>query len=147
MDDPVRVISTVQVGMPAIGILTGAVGEPLVPDLLGDQLPTWLSFVIAFGVVTYLSIVHGELAPKALTLQRAVALATGVAPLVELLEKLRAPVEWVLECSAEIVLRPFGVSEVVAGEGIRSAEELRALVDEAEGSGVIGRAQEQLLHN
>jgi putative hemolysin len=39
MDDPVRVISTVQVGITAIGILTGAVGEPLVRDLLGGGLP------------------------------------------------------------------------------------------------------------
>ncbi len=45
------------------------------------------------------------------------------------------------------MLRPFGVTEVMAGETVRSAEELRALVDEAEGSGVIPRAQEELLHN
>src|SRR6187551_2823685 len=54
MEDPVRVISTVQVGITAVGILTGAVGEPLVRDLLGDWLPTWASFIIAFAVVTYL---------------------------------------------------------------------------------------------
>jgi putative hemolysin len=53
----------------------------------------------------------------------------------------------VLERSAQILLRPFGVREVIAGEGIRSASELRALVDEAEGSGVIPLAQEELLHN
>jgi len=63
MEDPVRVISTVQVGITAIGILTGAVGEPVVRDLLGDWLPHWASFVIAFAVVTYLSVVFGELVP------------------------------------------------------------------------------------
>lgn len=52
-----------------------------------------------------------------------------------------------LERSAELFLRPPGVREVIAGAGIRSADELRALVDEAEGAGVIPRAQEQLLHN
>ena len=46
-----------------------------------------------------------------------------------------------------MLLRPFGVREVIAGDSIRSPEELRALVDEAEGSGVIPRAQEELLHN
>ena len=71
MDDPVRVISTVQVGITAIGILTGAVAQPLVLDLLGDDLPDWLAFLIAFSVVTYLSVVFGELVPKALTLDRA----------------------------------------------------------------------------
>src|SRR5215207_10595550 len=71
MDEPVRVISTVQVGITAIGILTGAVGEPLVRELLGDAIPGWLGFLIAFGLITYLSVVLGELVPKALTLDRA----------------------------------------------------------------------------
>jgi putative hemolysin len=147
MDDPVRVISTVQVGITAIGILTGAVGEPVVRDLLGDGVPAWLGFVIAFGVVTYLSVVFGELVPKALTLDRAERLAVLVAPPVEMIARVLKPVVWVLEASASILLRPFGVREVVAGESVRSAAELQALVDEAEVSGVIPRAQEELLHN
>jgi putative hemolysin len=147
MDDPVRVISTVQVGITAIGILTGAIGEPLVRDLLGGGLPGWLGFTIAFGVVTYLSVVLGELVPKALTLDRAERLAVLVAPPVDLLARLLRPVVLVLELSAQVLLRPFGVREVIAGEGVRSQAELRALVDEAEGAGVIPRAQEELLHN
>jgi putative hemolysin len=147
MDDPVRVISTVQVGITAIGILTGAIGEPVVRDLLGDDIPAWLGFVIAFGTVTYLSVVLGELVPKALTLDRAERLAVVVAPPVELIARVLRPVVWLLEASASILLRPFGVREVIAGEGVRSAAELRAIVDEAEVSGVIPRAQEELLHN
>lgn len=147
MDDPVRVISTVQVGITAIGILIGAIGEPLVRDLLGDGLPDWAGFVIAFGVVTYLSVVIGELVPKALTLQRAEALAIAVARPVELMARVLRPVVWVLQRSATALLRPLGIHEVVAGESVRSADELRALVDEAEGAGVIPRAQEELLHN
>jgi len=57
------------------------------------------------------------------------------------------PVVWVLQGSAQLLLRPFGVRDVVAGETIRTPEELRSLVDEAEGSGVIPRAQEEMLHN
>jgi putative hemolysin len=71
MDDPVRVISTVQVGITAVGILTGAVGEPLIRDVLGDGLPQWLAFTLGFSIVTYLSVVLGELVPKALTLHSA----------------------------------------------------------------------------
>jgi putative hemolysin len=147
MDDPVRVISTVQVGITAIGILTGAVGEPVVRDLLGDGVPEWLGFVIAFSTITYLSVVFGELVPKALTLDRAARLAVMVAPPVEMIARVLRPVVWVLEVSASWLLRPFGVREVIAGEGVRSAAELQALVDEAEVSGVIPRAQEELLHN
>jgi putative hemolysin len=147
MDDPVRVISTVQVGITALGIATGAISEPLVRSLLGGAIPTWLAVVIAFTIVTYLSVLFGELVPKALTLDRAETLAAIVARPIELVARALTPVVWVLERSAGFVLKPFGVTEIVAGESIRSAEELRALVDEAEESGVIGRAQEELLHN
>jgi len=116
MDDPVRVISTVQVGITAIGILTGAIGEPLVNDLLGDALPAWANFLIAFGIVTYLSVVLGELVPKALTLHSAERLAMLVARPIELIGVALRPVVWVLQGSARLVLRPFGVREVVAGE-------------------------------
>jgi putative hemolysin len=137
----------VQVGITAIGILTGAVGEPAIHNLLGDWLPRWASFVIAFAVVTYLSVVFGELVPKALTLDRAETLATRVARPVELMAKVLRPVVWVLQGSAALLLRPFGITEVMAGTSVRTPEELRELVDEAEGSGVIPRAQEELLHN
>jgi len=146
MEDPVRVYSTVQVGITGIGILTGAVGEPLVRDLLGDSLPTWVAFLIAFAVVTYLSVVLGELVPKALTLARSEALAVLVSRPVALLARVLRPAVWVLQGSAELLLRPFGIRDVMAGETIRTPEELRAIVDEAEQSGVIPRAQEELLH-
>jgi putative hemolysin len=146
MEDPVRVISTTQVGITGIGILTGAVGEPLVRDLLGEGIPRWAGFLIAFAVVTYLSVVLGELVPKALTLARSEALAAAVARPVTVLAKILRPAVWVLQGSAELLLRPFGIREVHAGDTIRSAEELRAIVDEAEQSGVIPRAQEELLH-
>src|SRR5829696_2461294 len=147
MDDPVRVISTAQVGITAIGILLGALAEPTVRNILGDSLPSWLTFVIAFSLITYLSVVLGELMPKALTLDRAETLAVLVARPMELISVAVWPAGWVLQGSAGVLLRPFGIRDVVAGEGIRTAAELRALVDEAEGSGVIPRAQEELLHN
>lgn len=147
MDEPVRVISTVQVGITAVGILIGALGEPLVRDLLGGDVPRWLAFLIAFGIVTYLTVVFGELVPKALTLDRADRLASLIAPSIALMAAVVRPVVVVLERSAALVLRPFGIREVRAGEGVRTPEELRMLVDEAEGSGVIEAAQEELLHN
>ena len=147
MDDPVRVISTVQVGITAVGILAGALAEPLVRGLIGDALPGWATYAIAFGIVTYLSVVFGELVPKALTLDRAETLAVMIARPIELISVVLRPVVWILQSSAAIVLRPFGIREVTAGESIRNAGELRELVDEAEESGVIPRAQEELLHN
>src|SRR4051794_12624436 len=147
MDDPVRVISTTQAGITAIAILTGAVGEPAVRHLLGDWLPHWAGFAIAFAIVTYFSTVFGELVPKALTLDRAETLAARISRPVDWLARLFRPIVWVLQVSANFLLRPFGITEVMTGETVRTAEELRAIVDEAEGAGVIGAAQEELLHN
>lgn len=146
MDDPVRVISTVQVGITAVGILAGAVSEPAVRGVIGDAVPGWVTFVLAFGAVTYLSVVAGELVPKAITLDRAEAVLLLVARPVALMGRILRPAVWVLEHSAQLVLRPLGIHEVVAGEGVRSPQELRDVVDEAEGSGVIDLAQEELLH-
>jgi putative hemolysin len=147
MDQPVRAISTTQVGITAIAILTGAVGEPLVLDLLGEDLPGWLAFLIAFSIVTYLSTVFGELVPKALALDRAETLLVAVAIPIEWMTKALRPIVWMLQTSAELALRPFGVRDVITGESVRNVAELRAIVDEAEGAGVIPRAQEEMLHN
>lgn len=147
MDDPVRVISTVQVGITALGILTGAVGEPLLRQVLPDALPDPAAFVLGFLLVTYLSVVLGELVPKALTLDRADRLAVLVSRPIEAMSIVLKPVVWVLQASAQLLLKPFGVTEVIAGDTIRSPEELRTLVDDAEGAGVIPRAQEEMLHN
>src|SRR3954468_6176404 len=113
MEDPVRVISTVQVGITGVGILTGAVGEPAIRAVVGEWLPGWAGFVIAFVVVTYLSVVFGELVPKALTLDRAETLAALVARPVELMARVLRPVVWVLQGSGALVLRPFGITEVM----------------------------------
>ncbi len=147
MDDPVRVISTVQIGITAIGILTGAIGEPLVRDLLGGDLPSWLSFLVAFAIVTYVTVVLGELVPKALALDRGETLAVLVARPIELIGSALRPLAVFLQQSARFVLLPLGIRNVVAGEQIRTPEELRAAVDEAEQAGVIARSQEELLHN
>jgi len=147
MDDPVRVISTVQVAITAIGILAGAVGEPLVADLLGDGISPALGFVIAFGIVTYLTVVFGELVPKAVSLDRAEAIARVIAGPVDLIGRVLTPIVWLLEGSARLVLKLFRIDRVVAGQSVQTAGDLRELVDEAEQSGVIPRAQEELLHN
>src|SRR4051812_31631944 len=100
LDDPVRVMSTVQVGISALAILTGAVGEPLVRQLLGGSLPKWADFTIAFVVVTYLAVVLGELVPKALTLAKAELVAIVLAQPIEGMATVLRPVAWMLEASA-----------------------------------------------
>ncbi len=79
MDDPVRFISTVQVGITVSAILLGAIGEPLLSGLMEPPLSNTVAFLIAFSILTYLSVVLGELVPKAVALQKAEPLAVALA--------------------------------------------------------------------
>ena len=97
--------------------------------------------------MTYLSVVFGELVPKALTLDRAERLAALVAPPVELMARVLRPVVWVLQGSAALVLRPFGVREVIAGRLDPLGRRAARAGGRGGGAGVIPRAQEELLHN
>ena len=145
MDDPVRVISAVQIAITGLGILLGAVGEPVVRELLGDDVPSWLSFALAFLVVTYLSVAFGELVPKALALHTAERVAILVARPIDLFARLTAPAIWVLQVTARAVLRPMGVPAVGVGERPMSREEIRGVLSDAEEQGTLGADEEDML--
>src|SRR6187397_2365520 len=68
MDEPVRFISSTQLGF---AILVGAIGEPLISGLMEPPLSNTVAFVVSFAILTYFSVVLGELVPKAVALQRA----------------------------------------------------------------------------
>jgi putative hemolysin len=145
MDDPVRVISAVQIAITGLGILLGAIGEPVVRDLVEPVLPSWISFVLGFLVVTYLSVAFGELVPKALALHTAEKVAVLVARPVDLFARSVTPAVWVLQVSARLVLRPLGVPAVSAGDRPMSREELRGVLQEAEQHGELGAEEEDML--
>ena len=105
MDDPVRFISTVQVGITVSAILLGAIGEPLLSGLFEPPLSATVSFLIAFAILTYLSVVLGELVPKAVALQKAEVLAVALAVPLDWLARIAHPLVWLLQKSANVVLR------------------------------------------
>ena len=68
MDDPVRFIGTVQLGITAFSIALGAVGEPLIEHFFSPVVATTVAFILAFAIVTYLHVTLGELVPMAIAL-------------------------------------------------------------------------------
>ena len=146
MDQPVRFISTVQVGITVFGILMGAVGEPLISGFFGDSVPRFVSFVIAFLVLTYLSVVLGELVPKAVALQRAERLAVALARPLDLLGKILHPLVLVLDVSASAVARLLRVPPARAGLTASTEEDIRHLVAEAEDVGAIETSEEEMVY-
>ena len=146
MDDPVRFISTVQVGITIFGILLGAIGEPLLSDLMEPPLSVAVSFLIAFTILTYLSVVIGELVPKAVALQKAERLAVVLAVPLDWLARITYPVVWVLQKSANGLLRLLRVKPAPAGMIAYTREDIRHSVAAAEDSGEFQEAEEEMLY-
>jgi putative hemolysin len=146
MDDPVRFISTVQVGITVSAILLGAIGEPLISDVMEPPLSTTVSFLIAFAILTYLSVVLGELVPKAVALQRAEVLAIALAVPLDLLARITYPIVWALQVSANLVLRLLRVRPAPAGMIAYTREDIRHSVAAAEDVGELEQAEEEMLY-
>ena len=146
MDDPVRFISTVQVGITVSAILLGAIGEPLLSGFFEPPVSATVSFLIAFAILTYLSVVLGELVPKAVALQKAEVLAVALAVPLDWLARLSHPLVWLLQKSANGVLRILRVKPAPAGMIAYTREDIRHSVAAAEDVGELQEAEEEMLY-
>jgi putative hemolysin len=145
MDEPVRFISTVQVGITVVGIALGAIGEPLISRYF-DYLPRGVAFAISFAVLTYLSVVVGELVPKAVALQKAELLALALAVPIDVLSRAVAPLGWILQYSSNAVLHVLGIKPAPAGMIAFTRDDIRQSVAAAEDVGEIETAEEEMLY-
>ncbi len=146
MDEPVRFISATQLGITVFAILVGAIGEPLISDLMEPTLSRTVSFLIAFSILTYLSVVLGELVPKAVALQKAERLAGVLAVPLDLLGRAALPLVWLLQVSANLVLRALRVNPAPAGMLAYTREDIRHSVAAAEDVGELEEAEEEMLY-
>ncbi len=150
--EPGRFLSTVQIGITLIAILTGAfsgaslegpIGQRL--ELLGLDAETarQVAFVVAIAMTTYLSVVVGELVPKQLALRAAVPISVVMARPMDLLARVAAPVVWLLDKSSAAIIALFGIRQ--KGQSSISAQELQMIFADATRSGVIEQDQHQIL--
>jgi putative hemolysin len=151
--EPGRFLSAVQIGITLVGIFAGAYsGATLAERLTGWMMLTFsfertiaepISFAIVVGLVTYLSLIIGELVPKQLALKNAEGIASAMAPVLNTLAKIAAPLVWLLDVSSQAVLRLLG-----AGSGNADAvteEEIHHLVAEAESAGTVEPAERLMI--
>ncbi|MFC3127591.1 hemolysin family protein [Pseudoroseomonas globiformis] len=151
-EDPGRFLSTVQIGITLVGVLAGAfsgstLGGQLSLALLEAGVPLRFADPLGFGLVvalvTYLSIVVGELVPKRLALRNAEALACLVAPLMRMVSRIAAPVVWLLDTSTTYIFRLLGQG---AEQDERVTEDdVHSLVAEAEQSGAIEGTEREMI--
>ena len=146
MDEPVRFISSTQLGITIFAILIGAIGEPLISDLMEPPLSITVSFLIAFAILTYFSVVLGELVPKAVALQKAEALAVVLAVPLDFLGRIAHPIVWLLQVSANFTLRLLRVKPAPAGMIAYTREDIRHSVAAAEDVGEFQEAEEEMLY-
>jgi putative hemolysin len=146
MDDPVRFISTVQVGITISAILLGAIGEPLLSNLMEPPISTTVAFLISFAILSYLSVVLGELVPKAVALQMAERLAVSLAIPLDWLAKITHPLVWALQKSANAALRILRIKPAPAGMIAYTREDIRHSVAAAEDVGELQEAEEEMLY-
>jgi putative hemolysin len=146
MDDPVRFIGTVQLGITAFSIALGAVGEPVLERFFDPVVATTIAFILAFSLVTYLHVTLGELVPKAVALTNNEATALWVALPVEAVYVVTYPLVWFLQQSANAFTRLFGIEPAPAGVVAYTEEDIRHVVAAAEDTGVIEEAEEEMVY-
>ena len=150
--DPGKFLSTVQIGITLVGVLSGAVSGATV----GVRLAGWL---MAFGVsariaeaigigvvvvlITYIAVIVGELVPKQIALRNPERVAVRVAPAMTILAKVMYPLVWILNASGKVVLSMLGQHEQPREKV--TEEEIRTLIAEAEHAGVLESGEKEMI--
>ena len=151
-DDPQRFLPTVQVGITMVGIVAGAFGGARLSGTIGaalDAIPgvapygVEIAFALVVLVITYLSLILGELVPKQVALRNPERVAVVVSRPLAALARISSPVVWVLGKSSAVVLRLFGPA--VPGEQSVTEEEVKAVVAEGAQAGALETEERHMI--
>jgi len=151
--DPGRFLSTVQVGITLIGVLTGAYSGASLGGPVAERLQAWvgldaehaenIGFAIVIAVTTYFSLIAGELVPKQFALRTPERIAILMAVPMYWLSRVAAPLVWLLDNSSALIFRLLGLNR--ESEERVTAEELHLIVAEASKSGVIEESERAII--
>ncbi len=154
LDNPENFLSSVQVGITLIGIVSGAYGGAALTDdmaaflsqfsFLGNSVHT-LSLIIVIGGITYFTIVVGELVPKTIAMNNSEAIALFCVPIIKVFTSITFPFVKLLSLSTKLILKVFGVKENDADR--MSEDELRFMLKTAGKQGVLENEESQAMQN
>lgn len=153
-EEPTHFLSTVQVGITAVGILSGALGEevirtPLHKAILATPLlapyAETLALILTVTIITYFSVVLGELVPKRLALQNPEGIAATIAKPMQGLSLLVRPLVWLLSASSHFLLRLLRLRRT--RETTVTDEEIRIMMEMGSESGAFHASESQLVNN
>jgi CBS domain containing-hemolysin-like protein len=150
-------LSATQLGITLASLGLGWIGEPLLAatfrpmfvdmGLVNESLVHTLSFLLGFGVLTFLLITLGELAPKAMAINHPESTATTISVPLQIFFKLFQPIIWILNTSSTFILKAMGLELAKSDQRVHSAEELEIMVSEGAKSGVLNTTEQKLLEN
>jgi putative hemolysin len=152
--EPTRFLSTVQIGITSVAMLSGIVGEATFAPPLAAQFVAWgttektaefLALIIVVLTVTYFSIVIGELVPKRIGQINAERVARLVARPIQMLATASRPFVWLLTASTQFVLRVLGIED--SHRAAVTEEEIGALLKEGSTAGVIEEDERKMVEN
>jgi putative hemolysin len=151
-ENPGRFLSTVQIGITLVGVLSGAFSGAT----LGARFSDWLEaqgvsdgVADAIGVgsvvvaITYLSLIIGELVPKQIALRDPEGMAIRVAPLMSVIARVALPLVWLLDASGKAVLGLLGQRGATSEK--MTDEEVKTIIAEAENAGVLESEEREMI--
>lgn len=154
LENPENFLSSVQVGITLIGIISGAYGGATLTDDMEGYLSSFsflqpyvhdMSLVIVIGGITYFSIVIGELVPKSIAMNNAEAIALFSVPIIKYFTLATYPFVKLLSISTKLILKLFGVKE--NGNERINEEELLFMLKNAGKQGVLEKEESQVHQN
>ncbi len=158
-ENPSNFLSTIQIGVTLAGFLTSASASTTFAAMLTEAIlsisPSMASFsgiisgasvVIITLIMSYFSLVLGELAPKRMAMQKPEKIAFAVVGILLVVKKVAAPFVKILSFSTNCVVRLFGF-DPNADEEVVTEEEIRMMVDVGEEKGVIENLQKEMINN
>jgi putative hemolysin len=152
--EPSRFLSTIQVGITSVGILSGALGEDALTVPLHQQLSKFpliapyadgLALVLTVVLITYFSVVVGELVPKRLALLRPESIAVIVSRPINGLAVIASPLVWLLSASGNLLLRIMGAHR--PPQATVTNEEIKMLMELGSETGVFHASEGHLVAN
>jgi putative hemolysin len=156
VDDLQRYVSTVQVGITGASLALGFVGEPTIARVIEPAF-SWLvelsepgfhvlTFVLAFGLISYVTLVAGELAPKYIAIQQTLPIVLWTAYPLHVISIVLNPFTWLVNRGAEALVRVVGIRPQPEFD-IHSEEELKLLVAAATRQGILQESERVILEN
>lgn len=154
---PARFLATIQVAI----TLSGFLGSAFAAENFSDRLVDWLvglgvtiptatldaiAVVVITLILSYFTLIFGELVPKRVAMRKAESLALGISGLIAAIDRLFAPIVWFLTASTNGVLRLLGIDPNAEEEAV-SEEEIRMMVDVGTQKGTIDREEKELIQN